>query len=198
MEKEDKSGNSTPRQKINGFSYYNINKKTVILFVLFILILTGLMARFTFGYTLSYSPTSSMPYHFFIEKIGGVTYAEKGTIVSFIMPKSVLKYQKWYLSSNLWYPPGSSFVKYVGCVAGSVLNTISRKTYCNGKLITTVPHYADLYPFKHNKITAWQKWHDYTIPNNLFFAMGPDKYSLDSRYFGLINIKTINGIGFGL
>ena len=153
------------------------------------------------GYSITYSPSDSMPYNFFFKtRVTNPNLIKKGDIVSFRMPKGFLKYESYYFKSGLWYSLNSDLVKFDGCSANEVINTVGRKDYCDGKLIAIVPHYADLIPFKHDKIKTFAKYHMLVIPKGYFFALGPDKYSLDSRYFGLVKIKSVRytEIGFSL
>ena len=154
------------------------------------------------GYSITYSPSDSMkPYNFFLKtRVIDPANIKKGDIVVFHMPKAFLKFEKYYFKSGLWYSLNSDLVKFDGCSAGEIINTIGRKDYCDGKLIATVPHYADLIPFKHDKIKTFAKYHNLIIPKGYFFALGPDKYSLDSRYFGLVKLSSVKdtAVGFSL
>lgn len=153
------------------------------------------------GYSVTYSASDSMPYNFFLKtRVAGPAVIKKGDIVVFHMPKGFLKYEKYYFKSGLWYSLNSDLVKFDGCSAGETINTVGRKDYCGAKLIASVPHYADLIPVKHDKIKTFAEYHNLVIPKGYFFALGPDKYSLDSRYFGLVKIKSVKytAIGFSL
>jgi signal peptidase I len=167
------------------------------------MVLIGLVYLFqALGYSITYSPSDSMkPYNFFFKtKVVDPTSIKKGDIVVFPMPKKFLDYERYYYKSGLWYSLNSDLVKFDGCSAGEVINTVNRKDYCNGKLIATVPRYADLIPVKHDKIKTFAKYHNLKIPKGYFFALGPDKYSLDSRYFGLVKLSSVKdtAVGFSL
>jgi type IV secretory pathway protease TraF len=173
-----------------------------LIFTLFALIATVsgayafLSGRFEYG--LTYSPSPSMPYDFYItKKVNNLIMLRQMQIAVFPMPKALLKFEKYYYKNGLWYPLSSNLIKFAGCVQGQVINTINRIDYCNGKKIAMVPHYATNFPLKHDKIKSFYVFKHIKIPNGYFFAMGPDKYSLDSRYFGLVKVKNIKEIASG-
>jgi len=119
-----------------------------------------------------------------------------GKAVVFRAPKRFYAWKKYYEANGLHYPKKLMLIKYVGCVSGQILNTVDRKDYCDGKFIDEIPKYALLIPVPHMKIKGFPVWHNYKIPAGYFFAASPDKYGLDSRYFGLIknNIVKYNAV----
>lgn len=176
------------------------NRKLLLITALSVFIaLIGSVYLFqAFGYSITYSPSDSMPYNFFFKtKITDISVIKKGDIVVFHMPKGFLKYERYYVKSGLWYSLNSDLVKFDGCSAGETINTVQRKDYCGGKLIASVPHYADLIPVKHDKIKTFAEYHNLVIPKGYFFALGPDKYSLDSRYFGLVKLSSVKAMAVG-
>ena len=180
----------------------NHNRRLLyLMFTLFALIVStsGAYAFFSgkLQYGITYSPSPSMPYDFYITQKVKVNNLKQMQIAVFPMPKAFLKYEKYYYKSGLWYPLSSNLIKFTGCVQGQVVNTIGRTDYCNGKKIAAVPHYATNFPLKHDKIKSFYVFKDIKIPKGYFFAMGPDKYSLDSRYFGLVRIKDIKEMASG-
>lgn len=171
------------------------------MFTLLALIATGsgayafLSGKFEYGMTYSFSP--SMPYDFYITQKAKVNNLKQMQIAVFPMPKAFLKYEKYYYKNGLWYPLSSNLIKFAGCVQGQVVDTVGRTDYCNGKKIAVIPRYATNFPLKHDKIKSFYIFKQVKIPKGYFFAMGPDKYSLDSRYFGLVKIKNIKEIASG-
>jgi len=139
-------------------------------------------------YSFGFSNTPSMDTFFFLnEKYTAIRPEVKdGKAVVFRAPKRFYAWKKYYEANGLHYPKKLMLVKYVGCVSGQILNTVNRKDYCNGKFIDEIPKYAVLIPTPHMKIKGFPVWHNYKIPAGYFFAASPDKYGLDSRYFGLI------------
>jgi type IV secretory pathway protease TraF len=174
-------------------------KQIVLTIYAFVLLAVTTITTLSLGYGVAYSPTNSMPYNYFITKtVNKPSIVKKDDIAVFQMPKKFYSFENLYLKNGLWYPVGSSLVKYIGCVSGEKINTVGRKDYCDGKLIAVVPHFATDFPVKHEKIKVFYEYNNVKIPNGYFYAMGPDKYSLDSRYFGLVKIKSIKKIGYGI
>lgn len=182
----------------NSYSLANVDSYKVALITAAVVVFGLGIFLATRVFSLAYSPTDSMPWSVFLEHKENLSSVKDGEIVGFIMPRGTLRFQKWYLSDGHWYPLGSTFVKFVGCIQGQKLNTVGRATYCDGKLLTTVPRFADRIPVPHNRITEWKSWRDYTIPAGYFFSQGPDKFSLDSRYFGLISVKRVTSRDYPL
>ncbi len=146
----------------------------------------SLLLFFSSFYSLTISNTDSMYAYIFIT-LKKSKIVKDGYAVAFRMPsKQVFKWKKYYVLSHLDYYKGETFLKYVGCKSGEILNTVGRSDYCNGKFLTSVPKYLFLIPKPHVKIKDFPVWHDYRIPAGYFFAVCPNKYGLDSRYFGLV------------
>ena len=76
-------------------------------------------------------------------------------------------------------------VKQVACVHGDKLTVKGLKFYCNGKYFTKAKKKA----LDGEKLTHFK--FDGIIPKGYFFAFGKDKNSFDSRYFGLVSVKSI-------
>jgi type IV secretory pathway protease TraF len=139
-------------------------------------------------YSFAISPTPSMETYMFINEnyTSGRPFIKDGLAVVFRAPKRFYDFKKYYEANGLHYPKKLNLVKYVGCNAGQILNTVNRKDYCNGIFIAIMPKYAVLIPEPHMKIKGFPVWHNYKIPSGYFFAASPDKWGLDSRYFGLV------------
>ena len=165
--------------------FYSISA-LILFFAFFYLIISQF-------YAFGISNTPSMDTYFFInEKYTALRPAIKdGKAVVFPAPKRFFLWKKYYEANGLRYPKKMNLVKYVACTAGQILNTINRKDYCNGKFIDGIPKYAVLIPTPHMKIKGFPVWHNYKIPDGYFFAASPDKYGLDSRYFGLVKYSDV-------
>ena len=144
-------------------------------------------------YAFGVSNTPSMDTYFFVNEkyTDSRPLIRDGKAVVFQSPKRFYMWKKYYKANGLRYPKKLNLVKYVACTAGQVLNTVNRKDYCDGKFIDEIPEYAVLIPKPHMKIKGFPVWHDYRIPSGYFFAASPDKYGLDSRYFGLLKDSVV-------
>ena len=144
-------------------------------------------------YAFGISLTPSMDTYFFLnEKYTALHPVIKdGKAVVFPPPKRFFLWKKYYEANGLHYPKKDLLVKYVACTQGQILNTVGRKDYCNGRFIAQIPEYAVLIPTPHMRIKGFPVWHNYKIPAGYFFAASPDKYGLDSRYFGLVKDSAV-------
>ncbi len=159
------------------------NRKTAwISFGFFLIFMVLFFWMFRFGY----SATDSLPWHLYLERIVAVK-VKKGEIVSFTMPKGALKFEKYYLPQD-WYEPLSYFTKIVACVHPERIKTIGKKDYCNGKLIAIIP----------KEIKKWYNFGNIRVPKGFFFAMGTNRASLDSRYFGFVSYKQVKAVDYPL
>ena len=165
--------------------FYSIS--AIILFFAFFYLI---MSQF---YAFGISLTPSMDTYFFLnEKYTALRPAIKdGKAVVFPPPKRFFLWKKYYEANGLHYPKKDLLVKYVACMHGQILNTVGRKDYCNGQFIAQIPEYAVLIPTPHMRIKGFPVWHNYKIPAGYFFAGSPDKYGLDSRYFGLVKNNVV-------
>ncbi|MHB1696629.1 MAG: S26 family signal peptidase [bacterium] len=168
------------KQLLKNRAFYNIA------FIVFFLIVSFLVFNQYYSFALSNTP--SMDTFLFLNEKYTVSspIIKDGRAVVFQAPNRFYKWKKYYKANGLNYPEKLSLVKYVACISGQVLNTVNRKDYCNGKQISEIPEYALLVPQPHMKIKGFPVWHNYKIPAGYFFATSPDKYGLDSRYFGLV------------
>ena len=144
-------------------------------------------------FAIGFSNTPSMDAYFFLNENYTVNHPviKQGKAVVFPAPLRFYRWKKYYSANGLKYPPDLKLVKYVGCVPGEILNTAGRKDFCGGKFLAVVPKYAVLIPEPHLEIKGFPIWHNYKIPAGYFFAVSPDRYGLDSRYFGLVEIETV-------
>ena len=165
--------------------FYSIS--AIILFFAFFYLI---MSQF---YAFGISLTPSMDTYFFLnEKYTALRPIIKdGKAVVFPPPKRFFLWKKYYEANGLHYPKKDLLVKYVACTQGQILNTVGRKDYCNGQFIAQIPQYAVLIPTPHMRIKGFPVWHNYKIPAGYFFAASPDKYGLDSRYFGLVKNNVV-------
>ena len=165
--------------------FYSISA-LILFFAFFYLIISQF-------YAFGISNTPSMDTFCFInEKYTALRPAIKdGKAVVFPAPKRFFLWKKYYEANGLHYPKKTLLVKYVACTHGQILNTVGRKDYCNGRFIAEIPKYAVLIPMPHMKIKGFPVWHNYKIPAGYFFAASPDKYGLDSRYFGLVKDEVV-------
>ena len=168
------------KKSLKSKKFYSIS--AIILFFAFFYLI---MSQF---YAFGISLTPSMDTYFFLnEKYTALRPAIKdGKAVVFPPPKRFFLWKKYYKANGLHYPKKDLLVKYVACTQGQILNTVGRKDYCNGQFIAQIPEYAVLIPTPHMRIKGFPVWHNYKIPAGYFFAASPDKYGLDSRYFGLV------------
>ena len=168
------------KKSLKSKKFYSIS--AVILFFAFFYLI---MSQF---YAFGISLTPSMDTYFFLnEKYTALRPIIKdGKAVVFPPPKRFFLWKKYYKANGLHYPKKDLLVKYVACTQGQILNTVGRKDYCNGQFIAQIPQYAVLIPTPHMRIKGFPVWHNYKIPAGYFFAASPDKYGLDSRYFGLV------------
>ena len=163
----------------------SVRRYVLIVLAVFVCLVALYLALSPF-YSMAFSNSDSMDAYFFVT-LKKSKIIKDGYAVALRMPsKKVLKWQKYYKLSHLKYVKGETFLKYVGCSSGEILNTVGRSDYCDGKLMTSVPEYLFLIPEPHVKIKGFPVWHDYRIPAGKFFAVSPNNYGLDSRYFGLI------------
>ena len=168
------------KKSLKSKKFYSIS--AIILFFAFFYLI---MSQF---YAFGISLTPSMDTYFFLnEKYTALRPIIKdGKAVVFPPPKRFFLWKKYYEANGLHYPKKDLLVKYVACTQGQILNTVGRKDYCNGQFIAQIPQYAVLIPTPHMRIKGFPVWHNYKIPAGYFFAASPDKYGLDSRYFGLV------------
>ena len=160
----------------------NCKNKKIYKNILFIFFISVILIITILGFHINgfaSSDTNSLPYSLFL-KIKNNKNINKGEIVTFYMPKIVIRKMQKYYFPEYWYKPFDQFTKIVGCSGGDILNTVKNSDFCNGKKIATV---LEGMKFK--------KWHNYKIPKNKFFALGTNKDSLDSRYLGLIKYSAI-------
>lgn len=82
-------------------------------------------------------------------------------------------------------PHADKIMKIVGCAGGSVLNVVGKDYYCDGFLLGRAKDVT----------LAGKPLNNYvfngTIPGGSLFVIGEHKDSYDSRYFGLIDVRTV-------
>jgi type IV secretory pathway protease TraF len=173
------------KKSLKSKKFYSIS--AIILFFAFFYLL---MSQF---YAFGVSLTPSMDTYFFLNQKYTALHPriKDGKAVVFPAPKNFFLWKKYYKANGLHYSKKEFLVKYVACTQGQILNTVGRKDYCNGRFIAQIPKYAVLIPMPHMKIKGFPIWHNYKIPVGYFFAASPDKYGLDSRYFGLVSDSAV-------
>jgi signal peptidase I len=115
---------------------------------------------------------------FFKKNITPITYPKRGDIVVFIFPKDRSK----------------DFVKRVIGVGGDTIEIKDKKIFINGK------EFSDSYSIHNDTVIlpASQQPRDnfgpVTVPENSIFVMGDNRdQSLDSRYWGFVDLKDVEG-----
>lgn len=163
---------------------------SVLLVSLFLTLSVYLLSPY---FAIGFSNTPSMNAYFFLNEKYTANHPviEQGKAVVFPAPKGFYLWKKYYNANGLHYPHKLFLAKYVGCKQGEILNTIGRKDFCNGRFLSVIPRYAVLIPKPHLKIKGFPVWHGYKIPEGYFYAVSPDKYGLDSRYFGLVKTSAV-------
>lgn len=110
-------------------------------------------------------------------------------IVGFVLPAI-----HWVRTRDYLYPD-QLLIKHIGAVPGEYLFTKENKIYaCHTKNATSDCRLLGeclSSDHKNRPLTCYQ-WQAYQIPKNNYYLMATrDKYSLDSRYFGLIPLANI-------
>lgn len=83
------------------------------------------------------------------------------------------------------YKKGVLFIKKVGCNSGQYLVVANKQAICDGKLIANMFEVNS----EGEKLPSYE-YSDY-IPSDKLFVLGEHPRSFDSRYFGLIDKKSI-------
>ena len=77
------------------------------------------------------------------------------------------------------------YLKKIGCKPKQEIKTVDGVYLCDGKIITKAQNYdINGVPLEHLKFNM-------IIPDDMYFVIGTNKYSYDSKYFGLISKKRI-------
>lgn len=155
-------------------------KKTIILYLL---VVAGLFIGGQIPSKLLFAKTNSVGHRlFYYQRDQKKPHVDRGSYVVFkITPDQHLVTEKC---------DPCLLTKKVGCRAGDMLKTTEQGFYyCNNQFLGAAqkqtPSGIKLTPFVFNGI----------VPENKFFALGGgDKYSYDSRYFGFIETKKVEGI----
>ena len=146
---------------------------TLIIFIIIFGFFHFFSLNFSFG--IDGQNIKSLPYKFYIIK--------KSNYVAFLSDSRMTKY----------FPIGSIFIKKIAAREGDVLNTIGNKFYVNGKFIAEAVNY-DLNgkPVKHCTFK------NYKLKAGEYFVLGTNKFSYDSRYWGLLYERQIIGHAYPL
>ena len=131
---------------------------------------------------ISFSPTNSVGYHLFYV-IYDTHHIEKGDYVIFTINPQKIKVNE--VRKELEKFNTHKLIKQVACLHGDRLTVKGRRFYCNGRYLCT----AKIKALDGEKLTHFN--FDGVIPKGYFFAYGKDKNSFDSRYFGLVPIKSV-------
>lgn len=80
------------------------------------------------------------------------------------------------------------FTKVVACAEGDLLEYMNQNFYCNGKYLgTQLEADSEGTPLPKFEFTG-------VIPENKAFMLGHNPYSGDSRYLGLVDIRTVRKV----
>jgi signal peptidase I len=93
------------------------------------------------------------------------------------------------------YPrdPSKDFIKRVVAVAGDVVEERNKQLFVNGKsLVEPYVQYTD-----NSLLVSRDNFGPYVVPDNKVFVMGDNRdRSYDSRYWGYVDLKDIEGKAF--
>lgn len=150
---------------------------TIILIVYVTMRLVGLF------YGVGVNMTNSEPMGFYSYRpIEG--HIKKGEFVAFNMPPIPWILHRHYISSN------EQIIKNVGAVPGQYLMTRQDSNFvCNTRGFNIGCHFLGkcLKKDEKGRTLTCQHWEDYKIPRGHYYMVSQRvKYSLDSRYFGLV------------
>jgi len=126
-----------------------------------------LVNKFTYGIKIPYWQTTIIPFK----------NPRKGDIIVFKYPKD----------------PDKAFIKRVVGVAGDVIKIREKKLYINGKLA----NHDFAFHSKSNIEPGRDNFGPITVPENSLFVMGDNRdESHDSRFWGFVDLKAVNGKAF--
>ena len=140
-----------------------------------------IVASVSFGaaipHFLTFSPTSSLPYHFFVlNRAVDVRSLKPGMIVRFPHCDRFTGGKREYL------------LKRIGCIAGQTLTVSAAKDYfCDGRYLGRAKDRA--LTGEPVKNFVWGG----VVPPGKFFAVGDNVNSYDSRYFGFVDRDAVVG-----
>jgi len=154
----------------------------VIAFVLAMIIRTFVVQAFKIP-SGSMIPTLQIGDHILVSKfIYHFTKPERGDLIVFKYPKD----------------PSRDFIKRVVGLPGETLEVRHRKVYINGKLLKEdYPIFSDKEAGQYGEVPIRDNFSVITIPPNKYFMMGDNRdNSLDSRFWGTLDEKMIEGRAF--
>ena len=129
-----------------------------------------------------FNTTPSIPKGlYYVEKARALT---RGEVVLFRLPAALDD----FASSTAWLKPGGMLIKRVGAVAGDEV-CVDREVFINGKRVGEVA-------------ATDGEGHELRRPSRCFYVpvghflpLGDSGRSFDGRYFGVVDVKTVIGIG---
>lgn len=145
----------------------------VLIFGLFSLSLKTISSKFIIGANV----TPSLDKDYFIFKREWRGQIAKGEIIYFRLPVETPYYKK-----------DSRFAKIIRCEGGEVLTIKESDYFCNGEFIGSAK------ATDQEGRAAEAFWYEGEIAKGDFFVMGTHERSYDSRYWGFVNEKEIEGV----
>lgn len=144
------------------------------------IIMSTYLVMYLFGYKILISNTQSLPYTVFFQTPN--KEFKNGSIVTF----------KYQFKNYFTYTQGSNFTKIIGCSQKQHLSKINNTFYCDGVLLGT----ALTKDGKGNFIESVEL--NEIVPQGKYFMIGTNPKSYDSRYFGYVDGKDIEGVTYGI
>lgn len=160
----------------------NNNKGRVPSLAVFALLVLFLTVAELLWKHISFTVTDSVGYHLFYV-IYDTHRIEKGNYVIFTINPQKIEVNE--VRKELEKFNTHKLIKQVACLPGDKLDVKKSKFYCNGKYLGKAKKRA----LDGERLTHFK--FDGVIPKGYFFAYGKDKNSFDSRYFGLVPMKSI-------
>ena len=130
------------------------------------------------------NPSASAPKGFYLIEKTGDNSVKVGDFIVISVPQ---KFRNWVVERQ-YLAPGIPLLKQVVALSGDRICAVNRRIFINGN-----------YKSKAQKVDARGRGMPqlsgcFTLKADQFFALMPAKNSLDSRYFGALELKNIEGI----